>query len=60
MVMLQQNEEIKMAKAKLKMRTANNVTTRKGKIIEGFKSALLWVPTFALLLLGFQKMHMIL
>lgn len=60
MVMLQQNAEIKMVKAKLKMRTANNFTTRRGKIIEGFKLALLWVPTVALLLLGFQKMHMIL
>lgn len=31
MVRLQQNEEIKMVKAKLKMRTANNFTTRRGK-----------------------------
>lgn len=60
MVKLQQNEEIKMVKAKLKMRTASNFTTRRGKIIDGFKSALLWVSTVALLLLGFQKMHMIL
>lgn len=55
-----ENKEIKMVKAKLKMRTASNFTTRRGKIIEGLKSALLWVPTVALLLLGFQKMHMIL
>lgn len=34
MVMLQQNEEIKMAKAKLKMRTASNFTTRRGEIID--------------------------
>lgn len=40
------------------MRTANNFTTRRGKILEECKSALLWVPTVALLLLGFQKMHM--
>lgn len=36
------------------MSTASNFTTRGGKIA-GLKSALLWVPTVALLLLRFPK-----
>lgn len=55
------NYEIKMLRTKLKkIRTASNFTTRRGKIVKQFKSALSWIPTGALLLIGFQKMHTIL
>lgn len=56
------NYEIKMLRTykEKKIRTANNFTTRRGKIVKQFKSALLWIPTAALLLIGFQKMHTIL